>query len=157
MTKRDFFKMLKISIGLFFPFSIAFTNFPMIMTLFVLSIEWQMFIMLLGGLGLFVLIYVLLLVKTDRIIEALRLDKGFDDSSFNLGILTKQSLAQLAIFIVGLAIMFHVLPDIIVFVNYEFNKFENEINSHFIGALIKFLLPAVLMVNNKVIASFLFK
>jgi hypothetical protein len=113
--------------------------------------------MLLGGLGFLILIYVFLLVKTDRIIEVLSLDKGFDDSSFNLGNLTKLTLAQLAILIVGLATMFHVLSDIIGFVHYEFNKFENEINPYFIGALIKFLLSAVLVVKNKVIATFLLK
>ncbi len=157
MTKRDFFRVLIKSIGLFFLISIALTNFPMIMTLFVSSFEWQMFLMLLGGLGFLILIYVFLLVKTDRIIEVLRLDKGFDDSSFNLGNLTKLSLAQLAILIVGLATMFHVLSDIIGFVHYEFNKFENEINPYFIGAIIKFLLSAVLVVKNKVIATFLLK
>ena len=100
MTKRDFFRVLIKSIGLFFLISIALTNFPLIMTLFVSSFEWQMFLRFSGGIGFLLLIYVFLLVKTDRIIEVLRLDKGFDDSSFNLGNLTKLSLVQLAILIV---------------------------------------------------------
>ncbi len=100
MTKRDFFRVLIKSIGLFFLISIVLTNFPLIMTLFVSSFEWQMFLRFSGGIGFLLLIYVFLLVKTDRIIEVLRLDKGFDDSSFNLGNLTKLSLVQLAILIV---------------------------------------------------------
>lgn len=89
------------------------------------SFEWQSLLLLLGGVGFLILIYVFLIVKTDQVIYVLKLDKGFDNTNFDLGNLTKQSLLQLAILIVGLVIMFEFLSDIISFVQYEMNKFGN--------------------------------
>ena len=113
--------------------------------------------MILGGVGFLLLVYVFLIVKTDQLIYLLKLDKGFDNESFDLGNLTKQSLFQLAILIVGLVTMFGVLSDIISFVQYELNKFGNEINPYLIGAIIKFAVSAIIVVKSKKIATLLLK
>lgn len=157
MTKTDFFRLLIKSIGLFFLITVSLTYFPMMLTFFFSDFQWQSILMILGGLGFLLLVYVFLIVKTDQIIYLLKLEKGFDNESFDLGNLTQQSLFQLAILIVGLVTMFSVLSDIISFIQVEINQFGNEINPYLIGAIIKFAVSAIIVVKSKKIATLLLK
>ena len=43
----------------------------------------------------------ILLFKTDFIIDILKLDKGFDEEQINLGNLTNESIFKLALIIIG--------------------------------------------------------
>ena len=157
MTKSDFFRLLIKSIGLFFLITTSLTYFPMILAFFISDFYWSSLLFILGGIGFLALVYIFFILKTDQIIQLLNLEKGFDDSKFDLGYLTKQGLFQLALLIVGLSLMFGVLSDIISFVQYEINKFENETNPYLIGAIIKFVVSAIIVVKNKNIAKLLLK
>jgi hypothetical protein len=157
MKKIDFFRILIKSIGLFFLITISMSYLPFLLGILITGYEWQSLLVMLGGAGFLVIIYVFLILKTDQIIYLLKLDTGFDNSNFDLGNITKQSLFELAILIVGLTIMFSVLSDIISFIQIETYKYENQINPYLIGAIIKFVLSAILVVKSNKIATLLLK
>ena len=157
MSKIDFFRVLTKSIGLYFILTISLTYFPVIFGNIVFGFEWISILGILGGFGFLFLVYLFLILKTDQIINLLKLNEGFENEKFDLGDMTTQSLFQFAIVLVGLVLMFSVLSDIISFIQYELNKLDNEINAYLIGAIIKFVAAAILVVKNKNIASFLLK
>ena len=85
MTKRDFFRII---IKLFALYSIILTVFSWIPSNFIYTVYDFELVPILASIGftiLAVLIYYFLINKTDAIIDFIKIDKGFDDKTIEIG------------------------------------------------------------------------
>src|SRR5690554_4793951 len=101
MTKRDFFILLIKVFGLFTLITSVFSGIPSSVTLALMGVDFVsiLWIMLaataVGGL------FVVLVFKADRVVQVLRLDRGFDDDRIELGNLKPADVVRIAAFIFG--------------------------------------------------------
>jgi hypothetical protein len=110
MTKRDFFIAAIKLFGLLSLVTSVFSVIPSnisfaLMEIDVLSVLWIMFAAIAVG-GLFVL----LVFKADRIVDGLRLDRGFDDDRIDLGSLKSTDIVKIGTFIIGGLLILQNIP-----------------------------------------------
>lgn len=125
MTKRDFFRII---IKLFALYSIILTVFNWIPSNFIYAayeFELISFLAVLGFTFLAVLIYYILIKKTDKIIDILKIDKGFDDERIEFGNLSAANIVMLGIILIG---GFLVIFNLVDFIQYSFLAFKSEVN-----------------------------
>ena len=126
MTKRDFFRLL---IRVFALYSIILTVFNWIPSNIVyLSYDLESPPILFGGLFftfLGVLIFYLLIKKTDSIINVLKIDKGFDDQNINISKFDSRKVLMLGIILIGGFLFINNLSD---FIKYVFIAFKEEVS-----------------------------
>lgn len=110
MTKKDFFILAIKLIGLFSLITSVFSIIPnniyyALMDVDILSILWiMMSAVVIGGL------FVLLVFNADKVVRALKLDKGFDDHRIELGSLTSADIIKIAAFILGGLLFINNIP-----------------------------------------------
>ncbi len=102
MTKRDFFRLLIKIAGLYFIISAVFSTLP---NNIILSVEgeadWTGILWVILTLIIVVGLFILMIYNADRIIDFLKLDKGFDDERIDFEKIETKSILKLAIFIIG--------------------------------------------------------
>ena len=111
MNIRDFFKLIIKLFGLYSLISIIFTYLPS--TLGYLNLQDQILMYALGILAvltLMLLFYILLVKKTDKIIDFLKLDTGFEGDKFDIGKINETLIIKLASLIVGGLLIVENLP-----------------------------------------------
>ena len=101
MTKRDFFILIIKLFGLLSIVTSLFSVLPSniffaLMDIDAFSLTW-IIVAVLIVLGLFVL----LVFKSDKVVELLKLDKGFDDDRIELGNLNSADVVKIGTFIIG--------------------------------------------------------
>ncbi|MCF1422304.1 hypothetical protein [Mangrovimonas futianensis] len=124
MTKRDFFRII---IKIFALYSLILTIFNWIPSNIIYTVFDFEALPILGLLGftlLALLIYYLLIKKTDFIIDFIKLDKGFDDQTMELGNLKPDHILKLGIILVGGLFVISNLSD---FLQYAFLAFKGSI------------------------------
>jgi hypothetical protein len=110
MTKKDFFVLTIKLFGLFSLVTSIFSVIPSnisfaLMDIDILSIIWIMIAATaIGGL------FVLLVFKADKVVQALRLDKGFDDNRIELGNLKSIDVIKIGTFIIGGLLLLNNIP-----------------------------------------------
>lgn len=110
MTKRDFFILIIKLFGLYMIASSLFNwlvfnlSFAMNDTN-MLSILWMI-----GALAIMVGLLVLLIFKSDKVVNLLKLDKNFDDERVEIGNLNPISIAKLALIIIGGLMVLNNIP-----------------------------------------------
>ncbi|TRZ46153.1 hypothetical protein DMZ48_02525 [Robertkochia solimangrovi] len=72
-----------------------------------------------------VLIFTFLIQKSDRIINALKLDQGFDDNRIELGNFNKENILQLALILIGGFLIIDYAP---VFLHFCFLAFKSKVS-----------------------------
>ena len=101
MTKRDFFILMIKLFGLFSLVTSIFSVIPSnisfaLMELDIVSIIWILIAATaIGGL------FVLLVFKAEKVVQMLKLDKGFDDNRIELGNLKSTDIVKIGAFIIG--------------------------------------------------------
>jgi len=124
MTKRDFFRItiklfglyaLIITLFNFLPSNIAFviTQFDLLAVFWIIGIAIAT-----------ILIYVFLIIKTDTLINLLKLDKGFDDDAILLNSLDALAILNIAIIVLSGILLVENIP---LFLEYSFLAFTNEV------------------------------
>ncbi len=124
MTKRDFFRII---IKLFALYSIILTVFSWIPSNFIYTVYDFELIPVLAAIAftlLAVLIYYVLIKKTDEIIEILNIDKGFDDERIEIGNLNAEKIVMLGIILIGGFLLISNLAD---FMQYSFLAFKSKV------------------------------
>jgi hypothetical protein len=101
MTKRDFFKVLIKIFGLYSLVLTVFSIIPQNISNILFSFDFAMLLMVVASVLISIGLFVILLFKTDSIINLLKLDKGFDDELIHFGNLNNENILKLALLIIG--------------------------------------------------------
>lgn len=159
MTKRDFFILIIKLFGLYSIINSIFSVLPGSIT-FALSdsgipgIIW-IILVLVVVVGLFVV----LIFKSENIVNLLKLDNGFDDDRIELGKLKSSGIIKVAVFVIGGLLIIDNIP---IFLSHTFFAFKNDLNgiigngnSGFYWAVsaIKIIIGFLLITNYKYIAT----
>ncbi len=133
MTKRDF---LRLIIKLFALYSLILTVFSFIpANISYITQQFDIFIalLILGVAAIIGLIYVILIKKTDKIIDALKLDKGFDEEHIHMENFNNLNIIKLATLLVGGFLIVDYFPE---FLNHCFFAFRRSVsNNDFWGSV----------------------
>lgn len=102
MTKKDFFRLLIKIAGLYFIISAVFSGLS---NNIIFSVEgkadWISILWVILTLIIVVGLFTLMIYNADKIINWLKLDKGFDDERIDFQKIETQSILKLALFIIG--------------------------------------------------------
>ena len=133
MTKRDFFRIL---IKIFALYSLILTVFyyiPSNISYAAYGFEPIILLLTLGAIIIPILLFVLLIRKTDLIIDLFKLDKGFDDEQIMFENFDGVKIIQLALLIIGIYLIIYYLPE---FLQYVFLAFKKEVTPQGIDSFV---------------------
>lgn len=108
MAKRDFFRVLIKLFGLYSAVSIILFSLPTYIGYLVSQLELITIILTIGILVIIVSLLIMLIFKADKVIDLLKLDKGFDDERIEFGSFKEINILKLALLIIsGLLLIEH--------------------------------------------------
>lgn len=165
MTKRDFFRVLIKIFGLYSIILILFTVIPNNISLIAFQLDIRVFVTIFASILISVGLFLVLLFRSDFVIDSLKLDKGFDDEQINLGNLTNESIFKLALLIIGGFLIIDYTPTLLFdLVNAfksksTFSSIEGNSVNYFdiVVGVINILIGYLFIANYKSIAQFLDK
>lgn len=165
MTKRDFFRILIKIFGLYSLILSIFTVIPQNISNVLFQFDIMMLLVILASTMISIGMFLVLLFKSDFIIDKLKLDKGFDDDKIILGNLTNESILKLALIIIGGFLIIDYLPAVLFdLINAfktksTFNSIEGNNVNYFdiVIGLVNILLGYLFITNYKSISQFLDK
>ena len=126
MTKRDFFRILIKVFGLYSLILTVFYFFPANISYVTFEIRPINFLWVFIAVLIPILIYILLIRKADVIIDALKIDKGFDSENIELGNFNSEKLIYLALIIIG---AFLIIDNLSIFLQYTYLAFKKEVTA----------------------------
>lgn len=161
MTKRDFFILIIKLFGLYIlvnslfywfvsNFSFAIQNFDMF------SLIW-MVLALIIVLGLFIL----LIFKSHKVVNLLKLDQNFDDERIEMGNLNPNSIVKLALIIIGGLL---IINNILAFLSHTLFAFKGDLvgmnyktmdTFNWAVSGLKIILGFILITNYKAVSNIL--
>jgi hypothetical protein len=166
MTKRDFFRVLIKIFGLYSTVITIFSIVPQnISSLYFGDESTYIVLWVVTVLVIEVLLFLFLLLKTDYIINILKLDKGFDDEHINLGNLTNANIFKLSLIIIGGFLIIDYTPTLLFDIvnafksKSTFSSIEGNSVNYFdiVVGIINILIGYLFIANYKSIAQFLDK
>ena len=165
MTKRDFFRLLIKIFTLYSVVISVFTLFPQLVLLNQMLDNIEFGLVYLGSVLLVIFLSVIMVKFTDRIIDFLKLDKGFDDENIIIGNIDTHSIFKFAIILIGGFMVVDNFPKLLMdFLNeFKFRITSNPFQTHEIDyfwfgvRFLNILFGYVLITNCKSIAKFLNK
>ncbi|RBP27033.1 hypothetical protein DFR65_11211 [Oceanihabitans sediminis] len=125
MTKRDFFRIIIKLFGLYSLILTVFNYIPSNIGYVTYDFEPLTLLWILGATAIVVLIYIFLILKTDRIIDLLKIDKGFDDERIEIGNFNSDKILKFALIIIGGFLIIDFLPN---FLHYTFLAFKSQVS-----------------------------
>ena len=166
MTKRDFFRLIIKLFGLYSIILTLFTFLPSnISNVLIYKEEICFVFIILGSILLAIALFLILLFKTDFIIDKLGLDKGFDDDKIILGEFKNEQIFKFAIILIGGFLILDYFPNVL-FEMINIFKTKSSSNSiygyevdyfNFIVGIINIMIGLIFITNYKHISSFLDK
>jgi hypothetical protein len=126
MTKRDFFRTAIKVVGVFYFISIFITQLSWLIGMLTSQFDLFSFIFSVFALGLHLLAFVLMIFKTDFIIDLFKLERGFDDDAFTVSAPNLNTLIAGGIFIFGLYLSVDSLTPAL---SYFLNLFAADVSS----------------------------
>lgn len=166
MTKRDFFRIIIKLFGLYSMILSLFTFLPRnIAHIEFFSEEIWMFLAVFGSMFLTVALFLILLFKTDFIIDKLGLDKGFDENIIILGDLKNEQIFKFALILISGFLIIDYFPRVL-FEMINIFKTKSSSNSiygyevdyfNFIVGIVNVIIGLFFIANYKSIAAYLDK
>lgn len=165
MSKRDFFRIIIKIFGLYSLVLSIFSFIPQNISNVLFSFDVTMLLMIIASVIISCGLFLLLLFKTDSIIDLLKLDQGFDDEIINFSNFNSATILKLAIVLIGGFLIIDYTPrfllDVINVFKYKVNysTIEGSSVSYFhlsleaINIVIGFLLVANYKMLSKIIDS----
>ncbi|MFY0603567.1 MAG: hypothetical protein JXQ93_06425 [Flavobacteriaceae bacterium] len=125
MTRKDFFKLVIKAISLFFLFSslinFMYSGISYALTDYTyLSKHWYLGLALIPALIAFIAF-----IKADWIVKILKLEKGYDNETFNFGKLNATEIIKIAVIIIAFFLLIDNIPEFISHCFYSF-KYSTE-------------------------------
>ncbi|GEC79531.1 hypothetical protein [Flavobacterium aquatile] len=165
MTKRDLFRVLIKIFGLYSGILTLFTVIPNNISNLVYQLDTIIILIILSTILIPTGLFLLLIFKTDTIINFLKLDKGFDDEQIQIENLKNESILKLSIIIIGSFLILDYIPgllfDIVNAFKYKGSAAPIEGTSvDYFGitiGIINIVLGYLLLTNYKSLATFFSK
>lgn len=123
MTKRDFFRIIIKIFGLYSLILTVFIVLPTSMG-YITDFDPTTLLWIFGITVLIVLMFAFLIYNTDKIINLLKLHKGFDDDRIELGNFNNEKILQFALILIGGFLFLGHLPD---FLQYCYPAFKKQV------------------------------
>ena len=166
MTKRDFFRIIIKLFGLYSMILTLFNFIPSNISNFVMYKEelWFIFIVL-GSMFLTVALFLILLFKTDFIIDKLGLDKGYDENIIILGDFKNEQIFKFALILIACFLIVDNFPRVL-FEMINIFKTKSSSNSiygyevdyfNFIVGIVNIIIGLFLIANYKILSAYLDK
>ncbi len=141
MTKRDFFRIVIKLFGLYSSTLAIFSLLPTHIGYAINQFDLTSVILAIASLFFIVLLLVALIFGADKIIDILKLDKGFDEEQINLGNLKEISILKLAIIVISGLLIIDNFP---LFLNHCYLAFKDQVsNEGLTGMLDSFIYEKV--------------
>ncbi|WP_191859492.1 hypothetical protein [Hanstruepera ponticola] len=150
MTKRDFFRIIIKLFGLYSLILTVFTYIPTNISYVIFQFEPVVLLWIFGAVALTVLVYIILIRKTDLIIDFLKLDKGFDEERIEFENFNSQKIIQLALLLIGGLLIINYLPE---FLQYTYLAFKKEVSPNGLNQLEEFSFGKITDYFNWVISG----
>lgn len=125
MTKRDFFRIIIKLFGLYSLILTVFSYIPTNISYVTIAFEPLTILWIFGATVFVVLTYIFLILKTDKIIDLLKIDKGFDDERIELGNFNNESIFKFALLFIGGLLIVDYVPN---FLQYTYLAFKSEVS-----------------------------
>lgn len=126
MTKRDFFRIVIKLFGLYSLILTVFNYIPSNIAYITIDFDLMTLLWIFGASSLVVLIYVFLILKTDRIINLLKIDQGFDDDRIEFGNFDSYKIFKFSLIVIGGFMIIDYLPN---FLQYTYLAFKSKVSS----------------------------
>lgn len=140
MTKRDFFRILIKLFGLYFAILTLFGIIPTYVSYLLnqfdfFTILWSTIISV-----IVILILIALIFNVDKIIDRLKLDRGFDDEKIQFGNFSGINLLKFSVIIIGGLMMIDNIPE---FLNNIYLAFRSQVSIEGVNLLDTFIYGRV--------------
>ena len=167
MTKKDFFRIIIKLYGLYWLVNSIFSISQITYFYTGSGPDILAWLYSAGVLILAIIIFVLLIVGADKIIQWLKLDKGFDDDLIEFQNFNVQNILMLSIILIGATM---IVDNIGMFLNQlylsvkvfmanqtDLITINGQSSYHFWQSLVKIILGYILLTNYPTISKFLLK
>lgn len=134
MTKKDFFILIIKLFGLYSIITALFISLPQNLSFAFMNFGVYSIIYLAVILAVIIGLFVFLLFKSHHVVRLLKLEKGFDTDSLELGNLTTLEIVKIAVLIIGGFLIIDNLP---IFIQQTLNAFYSEIQIQTIESINK--------------------
>ena len=134
MTKKDFFILIIKLFGLYSIITALFISLPQNLTFVFMDFGVHSIIYLTIILTVIIGLFVFLLFKSHHVVRLLKLEKGFDTDSLELGSLTTLEIVKIAVLIIGGFLIIDNLP---IFIQQTLKAFYSEIQIQTIESINK--------------------
>jgi hypothetical protein len=163
MTKRDFFRILIKLLGLYLFIRFMYEWAISVLSMYVVEFETVHLVVSLFVMAIWMVIFWLLLFKTDGFIKLLALDKKFDEERIDLSEMKASGLMKIGLIVIGALLfinnlsllLFELVAKFKAEVN-EYNVESDAANPQFI-LISKVILGAVLVFHNDWIVKYLMR
>ena len=122
MTKKDFFRLILKLFGLYIAISLIISVFPGNVSLLLYHYDLIEIIWFIVSIVFIYFIFRFLFFKTDKIIQRLKLDKGFDEDKFEFQNFNSESILKLATIVTGGLLLINNIPvflgNVLYFIKY---------------------------------------
>lgn len=140
MTKRDFFRIIIKLFGLYCAILTLFSSLPTYLSYLInqfdiFTIVWSTIVS-----AIVILILIALIFNADKIIDRLKLDKGFDDEKIQFGDFSGINLLKFSVIIIGGLMIIDNIPE---FLNHVYLAFRSQVSIEGINLLDTFIYGQV--------------
>ena len=125
MTKRDFFRIIIKLFGLYSATLAIFSLLPTYIGYAINEFDLITVFLAIGSLIIIVLLLIALIFGADKIINVLKLDKGYDEERIDFGNLKEINILKLAIIIMG---GFLIIDNFPVFLNHCILHLKDQVS-----------------------------
>jgi hypothetical protein len=167
MTKKDFFRIVIKLFGLYWLISSLFSTGQFYYLSFIPGFTLMAILMAVLIFLVVLILFYMLIIKTDVLINWLKLDKGFDNDLIEFRNFGLDNILKLGVFIIGGTM---ILDNIAVFLNQSYLAFKVHTSAvadliglngystyHWAVSFTKIILGYILLTNYPVISKYLLK
>jgi hypothetical protein len=163
MTKKDFFILTIKLYGLLTLVASVFSAIPGTIAVALMDLDLVAVIWIILATVILVGLFVLLVFKADKVVQKLRLDKGFDDDRIELGNFKSVDILKIGTFIVGGFLFIDTIPG---FLSHVLDAFKSSntgidfgLNNRFdwVVSGVNLIIGYLLMTNYNVVANLMKK
>jgi len=125
MTKRDFFILIIKVFGLLSLITSLFSALPSNIAFAMTDIDASSILLILISASVLVGLFIVLIFKADKVVELLKLDRGFDNEKIEIGNLKPTDIIKMGTFIIGGLLLLDNIP---AFLGHSIFAFKGNIN-----------------------------
>jgi hypothetical protein len=154
MTKRDFFRVLTKLFGLFIFIEYLFEGIITNFSFFYMDSEPIVVMISIVVLLIWAGLFLVIMFKTDTILDMLSLDKGFEDERIDLGEMKASGLMKIGLIVIGGLLVINNIAPMFYHIFYAFKAeindylIQSQINTPLSMLIMKVILGAILVLNN---------